>query len=49
MRLLIEKGANLKAETNGGKTALQQVAGNGHKVMMRQLLRHNSDDASYKK
>ncbi len=37
------------SKTNGGKTALQQAAGNGHEVAVRQLLEHNGDDASYKK
>jgi hypothetical protein len=49
VRLLIEKGADLEAKTNRGETALQQAAGNGHEVVVRQLLEHNSDDASYKK
>jgi ankyrin repeat protein len=49
VRLLIEKGANLEAETNGGEMALQKAAGNGHEVVVRQLLRHNGNDASYKK
>ena len=49
MLLLIEKSADVEAKTNGCETALQQAAGNGHEVVVRQLLEHNGDGASYKK